>query len=87
MFCEYFLYFYGFICIFVILKVFGVVVVLLGAFWSFSRILGYFGYSWCILIILAVLRGTFQRFWCIYLFFDTYVILLSKIIFFNGKIP
>ena len=40
-------------------KSFGVVVVVLGAFLSFSRILGYFGHSWCILIILAVLRGSF----------------------------
>ena len=33
--------------------------VVLSAFWSFSRVLGYFGYSWCILVILAVLRGSF----------------------------
>ena len=45
-----------------ILKVFGVVVVVFGAFWSFSRVLGYFGNSWFILVILAILGGSFRGF-------------------------
>ena len=48
-----------------ITRTFGVVVVVLGAFLSFSRILGYFGHLWCIVVILAFLRwsqtsGTLQ---------------------------
>ena len=31
--------------------------VVLGAFWSFSMILGYFKHLWCILVILAALKG------------------------------
>ena len=43
------------------------------------RVLGYFGRSWCILIIFGVLRGSFQRFWCIYKrLFDILVILTGK---------
>ena len=57
------------------------------AFWSFSRILGYFGQLWCILIILAVLSGSFQTFWCVYLFFDILVILMSEIFFLTEKFP
>ena len=44
-------------------------------------------HSCYILVILAVLMGSFQTFWCIYMCFDILVILMSKIFFFNGKIP
>ena len=80
---EYFAYFLGFNGILIILKVLGVVVVVLGAFWSFSRISGYFRHSWYILVIFAILGGSFQRFWDIYRFFDILVILKGKIIFFD----
>ena len=59
--------------------------VVLGAFWLFSKVLGYFGYSWCILIILAVLRGSFLTFRCIYRFFDILVILTGEIVFFSQE--
>ena len=75
--------FSGFNGVLVIWKVFGVVEVVLGAFWLFLRIFGYFGHSWCILVILAVLRGSFERFRCIYWFSDIFVILTVKINFFE----
>ena len=77
--------FWGFNVILVVLKVSVGIVVVLGAFWSFSRVLGYFGYSWCILFILAVLRGFFWTFWCIFMFFNILEILTGKIIFFYQK--
>ena len=58
----YIAYFGGFNGIWVIFKVFRVVFVSLGAFWSFSRIFVYFGHSWCIFVIFAVLRGHFRGF-------------------------
>ena len=48
-----------------------------GILWTFVVHFNHFGCS----------KGSFQRFWCIYPFFDTYVILMSKMIFFKGKIP
>ena len=47
----------------------------------FSGVLGYFEHSWCILVVLALLKGPFYRFWFIYRFFDILVILTGKIIF------
>ena len=54
-----FFLFWEFSGILAILKVSGNVVVILGAFWSFSRVLGYFEHLWCVLVILAALRGPF----------------------------
>ena len=68
--------------IFVILKVFAVVVGVFGAFWSFTKVLRYFGHSWRILVILTVLSGRFRGFYCIYLFFDSFIILMVQINFF-----
>ena len=34
----------------------------LWSFWSFFRVLGYFGHSRCILVLLAVLRESFKGF-------------------------
>ena len=58
-FLEYFNYFLGFNGIFVILKVFGVVVVVFGGDLVIVRVLGYFGHSWCIFVILTILGGRF----------------------------
>ena len=52
---------------------------------SFARVCGYFGYSWCILVILVVLRGLFQTFWCIYRLFDILEIFPGKIIVLTKK--
>ena len=81
----YFAYFLGFSGILVILKDFEGIVVILGAFWSFSRVLGNFGHPWCILVLLAVLRGSFQGFCCIYRIFGNLEILASKIKFCFGR--
>ena len=69
----------------VVLKVSIGFVVVLGAFLSFFRVLGYFGYLWCILVMLAVLRGSFSTFVGIYQFFDILEIFVGKIIFFEKK--
>ena len=64
-----------------ILHIFGVSMV----FWSFPGVFGYFGYFRCILNLLAVLRGSCLRFWCIYELFETLVNLTAKIILFRQK--
>ena len=61
------------------------VLVVLGVFWSFSRVLGYFGYLWCILVMLAILRGPFLIFVGSYWFFEILEILTGKIICFDRK--
>ena len=58
---------------------------ILGAFWSFSSVWGNFGYSWCILVILAVLGGLFYTFWYIYRFFHILEIFTGEIIFLTKK--
>ena len=77
--------FWGFNGILVVLKVSIGFVVVLGAFLSFFRVLGYFGYLWCILVMLAVLRGSFSTFVGIYQFFDILEIFVGKIICFDKK--
>ena len=77
--------FWGFNGIYDILRVSVGILVVFGAFWSFSRVWGYFGYSWFILVILAVSRVSFLTIWCIYQFFDILEILTGKIIFLTNK--
>ena len=77
--------FWGSNGILVVLKVSVGIVVVLGSFWSFSRVLGYFGYLLGILVILAILRGSFHTIWRIYWFFNILEVLLGKIIFLTKK--
>ena len=78
--------FWGFNGILVILKLSMGIVVVLRVFWSFFRVLRYFGYSWCILVILSVQRG-YLVFLVYLLVFVIFVIPSGKIIFSPKKYP